>query len=100
MVFSVLFWMLGLVFFISLISLFDHFLFMFSLLLGYLDLLIISFLVEQVVLAANDLPSINDVTYPELIEIIAKVIAKLECFFLISEWSPSLTSTRHFPVEG
>ncbi|KAJ4962351.1 hypothetical protein NE237_022290 [Protea cynaroides] len=27
----------------------------------------------QVVLAANDLPSINDVTYPELIEIIAKV---------------------------
>ena len=28
----------------------------------------------QVVLAANDLPSINDVTYPELIEIIAKVI--------------------------
>ena len=28
----------------------------------------------QVVLAANDLPSINDVTYPELIEIIAKVM--------------------------
>lgn len=28
----------------------------------------------QVVLAANELPSINDVTYPELIEIIAKVI--------------------------
>ncbi|XP_056164664.1 damage-control phosphatase At2g17340-like isoform X2 [Syzygium oleosum] len=28
----------------------------------------------QVVLAANDLPSINDVTYPELIEIISKVI--------------------------
>ncbi|EXB40430.1 hypothetical protein L484_013733 [Morus notabilis] len=27
----------------------------------------------QVVLAANDLPSINDVTYPELIEIIAKL---------------------------
>lgn len=27
----------------------------------------------QVVLAANELPSINDVTYPELIEIIAKV---------------------------
>lgn len=31
----------------------------------------------QVVLAANDLPSINDVTYPELIEIIAKVIQQL-----------------------
>lgn len=30
----------------------------------------------QVVLAANELPSINDVTYPELIEIIAKVIEK------------------------
>ncbi|RVX12104.1 Uncharacterized protein CK203_010552 [Vitis vinifera] len=28
---------------------------------------------SQVVLAANDLPSINDVTYPELIEIIAKL---------------------------
>lgn len=28
----------------------------------------------QVVLAANDLPSINDVTYPELIEIISKVM--------------------------
>lgn len=28
----------------------------------------------QVVLAANDLPSINDVTYPELIEIISKVV--------------------------
>lgn len=27
----------------------------------------------QVVLAANDLPSINDVTYPELVEIISKV---------------------------
>ncbi|XP_062081505.1 damage-control phosphatase At2g17340-like [Humulus lupulus] len=27
----------------------------------------------QVVLAANDLPSINDVTYPELIEIVAKL---------------------------
>uniref|UniRef100_A0A2N9EIV9 Damage-control phosphatase ARMT1-like metal-binding domain-containing protein n=1 Tax=Fagus sylvatica TaxID=28930 RepID=A0A2N9EIV9_FAGSY len=27
----------------------------------------------QVVLAANDLPSINDVTYPELIEIISKL---------------------------
>ncbi|KAK6141106.1 hypothetical protein DH2020_025161 [Rehmannia glutinosa] len=27
----------------------------------------------QVVLAANDLPSINDVTYPELVEIIAKL---------------------------
>ncbi|KAH7684362.1 AF1104-like protein [Dioscorea alata] len=27
----------------------------------------------QVILAANDLPSINDVTYPELIEIIAKL---------------------------
>jgi hypothetical protein len=27
----------------------------------------------QVVLAANDLPSINDVTYSELIEIISKV---------------------------
>lgn len=30
----------------------------------------------QVVLAANDLPSINDVTYPELVEIISKVIRK------------------------
>jgi hypothetical protein len=30
----------------------------------------------QVVLAANDLPSINDVTYPELIEIISKVIER------------------------
>lgn len=28
----------------------------------------------QVVLAANDLPSINDVTYSELIEIISKVM--------------------------
>ncbi|CAJ2666904.1 unnamed protein product [Trifolium pratense] len=28
---------------------------------------------SQVVLAANDLPSINDVTYPELVEIISKV---------------------------
>lgn len=28
----------------------------------------------QVVLAANDLPSINDVTYPELVEIISKVV--------------------------
>lgn len=27
----------------------------------------------QVVLAANDLPSINDVTYPELVEIMSKV---------------------------
>lgn len=27
----------------------------------------------QVVLAANDLPSINDVTYPELVEIVSKV---------------------------
>lgn len=34
----------------------------------------------QVVLAANELPSINDVTYPELIEIIAKVIKE---YFLI-----------------
>lgn len=31
-------------------------------------------LVLQVVLAANDLPSINDVTYPELIQIISKVV--------------------------
>lgn len=30
----------------------------------------------QVVLAANDLPSINDVTYPELVEIISKVREK------------------------
>lgn len=28
----------------------------------------------QVVLAANDLPSINDVTYHELLEIISKVL--------------------------
>lgn len=27
----------------------------------------------QVVLAANDMPSINDVTYPELIDIVNKV---------------------------
>lgn len=33
-----------------------------------------SFISMQVVLAANDLPSINDVTYPELIEIMSKVI--------------------------
>ena len=32
------------------------------------------FLFAQVVLAANDLPSINDVTYPELIEIVSKVM--------------------------
>jgi hypothetical protein len=31
----------------------------------------------QVVLAANDMPSINDVTYTELIEIIAKVIERI-----------------------
>lgn len=31
----------------------------------------------QVVLAANDLPSINDVTYTELIEIVAKVVEQL-----------------------
>jgi len=30
----------------------------------------------QVVLAANDLPSINDVTYSELVEIISKVAKK------------------------
>ena len=30
----------------------------------------------QVVLAANDLPSINDVTYPELVDIISKVIER------------------------
>ncbi|TXG65054.1 hypothetical protein EZV62_012048 [Acer yangbiense] len=34
-----------------------------------------------VVLAANDLPSINDVTYPELIEIISKVTEKIFFFF-------------------
>lgn len=28
----------------------------------------------QVVLAANELPSINDVTYPELVEVISKVV--------------------------
>jgi hypothetical protein len=27
----------------------------------------------QVILAANDMPSINDVTYPELVEIINEV---------------------------
>lgn len=32
------------------------------------------FIFLQVVLAANDLPCINDVTYPELLEIISKVI--------------------------
>lgn len=31
------------------------------------------FLMVKVVLAANDLPSINDVTYPELFDIILKV---------------------------
>lgn len=36
----------------------------------------------QVILAANDFPSINDVTYPELIEIIAKVIEIL----VLSSW--------------
>lgn len=34
----------------------------------------------QVVLAANDLPSINDVTYTELIEIVAKVAEQL-CYW-------------------
>lgn len=38
----------------------------------------------QVILAANDLPSINDVTYPELIEIIAKVTARFLIDFSVS----------------
>lgn len=39
------------------------------------------FLIMQVVLAANDLPSINDITYPELIEIISKVIENFRITF-------------------
>ncbi|KAG0473615.1 hypothetical protein HPP92_015472 [Vanilla planifolia] len=35
----------------------------------------------QVVLAANDLPSINDVTYPELVEIISKLKDENGCLF-------------------
>lgn len=31
----------------------------------------------QVVLAANDLPSINDITYTELIEVLTKVVELL-----------------------
>lgn len=38
-------------------------------------------------LAANDLPSINDVTYHELIEIVAKVIETLvEPMMLLDSW--------------
>ena len=37
----------------------------------------------QVVLAANDLPSINDVTYPELLEIISKVVENYMLIFMI-----------------
>lgn len=48
-----------------------------SFLVFYIWLQLPLFLTLQVVLAANELPSINDVTYPELIEIIAKVIEKL-----------------------
>jgi hypothetical protein len=53
----------------------------------------------QVVLAANDMPSINDVTYTELIEIIAKVIGRTcRTIILLDSW---LCLTRSdFPVEG
>jgi hypothetical protein len=51
------------------------------------------------VLAANDMPSINDVTYTELIEIIAKVIGRTcRTIILLDSW---LCLTRSdFPVEG
>ena len=38
----------------------------------------------QVVLAANELPSINDVTYSELFEIIAKVMDPFSTFVFYS----------------
>lgn len=44
------------------------------------------FLILQVVLAANELPSINDITYPELIEIITKVIEKLQSMLILKLW--------------
>lgn len=52
----------------------------------------------QVVLAANDLPSINDVTYPELIEIISKVKQIRFGKFLVP--LKFLTLLYWFPVKG
>ena len=50
-------------------------------------------------LAANDMPSINDVTYTELIEIIAKVIERTcRIMILLDSWLSDLRSD--FPVEG
>lgn len=48
------------------------------------------------ILAANDLPSINDVTYPELIEIIAKVTARFPIDFSVSIFA----SISDFEVSG
>ena len=53
----------------------------------------------QVVLAANDLPSINDVTYSELIEIISKVTKIRFRKFLVRPCS-LLTLSCYLPVKG
>jgi hypothetical protein len=53
----------------------------------------------QVVLAANDLPSINDVTYPELVEIISKVMKNGFHNFCYLPYS-LLTLSSWFPVKG
>lgn len=56
----------------------------------------------QVVLAANDLPSINDVTYPELIEIMSKVIERKlsELYKFLKILVDSDIVSGNLPAEG
>ncbi len=52
-------------------------------------------------MAANDLPSVNDVTYPELVEIISKVIERnsLICIDFIILVDSDFVS-GNLPAEG
>lgn len=54
----------------------------------------------QVVLAANDLPSINDVTYSELIEIISTVTHKFGSAYFWYNQNSFLFLSRWLPVKG
>lgn len=46
----------------------------------------------KVVLAANDLPSVNDITYPELVDIISKVapISITSKYYILNVFSNTL----------
>lgn len=53
-------------------------------------------------MAANDLPSINDVTYPELIEIMSKVIERKlsELYYFLKILVDSDIVSGNLPAEG